>query len=91
MNTNRMKLSMDELEMVSGGDVWDRVKGTLTGAGIGCVSGAICGFVTAGPIGALAGGVSGAAAGAVVGETAGFDNMKETMGKAVVYTLSIID
>ena len=59
--------------------------------GIGCVSGAICGFIAAGPIGAAAGGVSGAATGATVGETAGFDKMKETMEKAVVYTLSMIN
>ena len=40
---------------------------------------------------AAAGGVSGAATGATVGETAGFDKMKETMEKAVVYTLSMIN
>ena len=91
MNSNTMELNLDELEMVTGGDVWDRIKGTLVGVGIGCVSGAICGFVTAGPIGAAAGGVTGAATGAIVGETAGFDKMKETMEKAVVYTLSIIN
>ncbi len=91
MNTNTMELNLDELEMISGGDVWDRVKGTLIGAGIGCVSGAVCGFVTAGPIGAAAGGVTGAAAGTIVGETAGYEKMKEKMEKAVVYTLSIIN
>lgn len=91
MNTNTMELNLDELEMISGGDVWDRVKGTLIGAGIGCVSGAICGVVTAGPVGAAAGGVTGAAAGAIVGETAGYEKMKEKMEKAVVYTLSIIN
>lgn len=91
MNTNTMELNLDELEMITGGDVWDHVKGTLIGAGIGCVSGAICGFVTAGPVGAAAGGVTGAAAGAIVGETAGYEKMKEKMEKAVVYTLSIIN
>ena len=38
MNSDTMELNLNELEMISGGDVLDRVKGTLIGAGIGCVS-----------------------------------------------------
>ena len=45
MNANTMELNLDELEMVTGGDLWSRVKGALVGAAIGCVGATIPGFI----------------------------------------------
>ena len=66
MNANTMELNLDELEMVTGGDLWNRVKGALVGAAVGCVGTTISGFIAAGPFGAAAGAISGAAGGAIV-------------------------
>lgn len=75
MNTNMMELNLDELEMISGGDVWDRVKGALVGAAVGCVGTTVAGFIAAGPFGAAAGAISGTAGGAIGGAMAGYDKM----------------
>ena len=84
MNANTMELNLDELEMVTGGDLWNRVKGALVGAAVGCVGTTISGFIAAGPFGAAAGCISGVAAGAIVGGMAGYEEL-------VVRTAAIID
>ncbi len=49
MNANTMELNLDELEMVTGGDLWNRVKGELVGAAVGCVmAGAVLFFAGSG-------------------------------------------
>ena len=75
MNANTMELNLDELEMVTGGDWWNRVKGALVGAAVGCVGTTISGFIAAGPFGAAACAISGAASGALVGGMAGYEEM----------------
>ena len=75
MNANTMELNLDELEMVTGGDLWNRVKGALVGAAVGCVGTTISGFIAAGPFGAAAGAISGAAGGAIVGGMSGYEEM----------------
>ena len=70
--------------MVTGGDLWNRVKGALVGAAVGCVGTTISGFIAAGPFGAVAGAISGAAGGAIVGGMSGYEEM-------VVRTAAIID
>ena len=72
MNANTMELNLDELEMVTGGDLWNRVKGALVGAAVGCVGTTISGFIAAGPFGAAAGAISGAAGGAIKTEGRSF-------------------
>ena len=79
-----MELKLDELEMVTGGDLWNRVKGALVGAAVGCVGTTISGFIAAGPFGAVAGAISGTAGGAIVGGMSGYEEM-------VVRTAAIID
>ena len=75
MNANTMELNLDELEMVTGGDLWSRVKGALVGAAVGCVSATIPGFIAAGPFGAAACAISGAASGAITGGMARYEEM----------------
>ncbi len=84
MNANTMELDLNELEMVTGGDWWNRVKGALVGAAVGCVGTTIVGFIAAGPFGAAAGTISGTVGGAIGGAMSGYEEM-------VVRTAAIID
>ena len=75
MNANTMELNPNELEMVTGGDLWNRVKGALVGAALGAAGGTISGFIAAGPFGAVAGAISGTAGGAIGDAMAGYEQM----------------
>lgn len=79
MNTNTMELNLDEMEMITGGDLWNRVKGAVAGAAIGCVGGTITGLIAAGPVGAAVGFVGGTVGGAVVGGIAGGEKVQEML------------
>ena len=90
MELNKMELTMDELAMVNGGDVWDHVVGFFSGAAAGAftglAAGGLGGLVVAGPAGAVTGGlggfVVGAAAGGVAGGIAGAEKIRELMDTA---------
>lgn len=66
METNRMELSMDELEMVNGGDAEKQaiVSGSMVTICGGYGAGA--GFLAGGPVGAAIGGTARAAVGGIV-------------------------
>ena len=80
MNENmKMKeLDLNELEMISGGDVWDHVAGTFGGMGVGAVTGLGVGAVIGGAVGGVPGACTGACIGGAVGMVAG------TIGGAIV-------
>ena len=72
MDTNKVELSMDELEMVNGGE-WSLrrfIGGAVLGGGTGAVAGAAVALLLSGPVGwCIAGGVvvGAGAVGAVCG------------------------
>ena len=65
MDTNRMELSMDELEMVNGGDTAKQVSLAATSVTICAVYGGGAGMLAGGPIGAAIGAAAGAAVGGI--------------------------
>jgi hypothetical protein len=69
MNSNTMELTMDELEMVNGGDAMDHVMGAVIGGGYCAVAGFLGGLLAAGPVGAVAGFGGGLVAGGVRAES----------------------
>ncbi len=71
MNSNTMELTMDELEMVNGGDAMDHVMGAVIGGEYCAVAGFLGGLLAAGPVGAVAGFGGGLVAGGVAGGIAG--------------------
>jgi hypothetical protein len=68
MNTNMMELSMEDMELVNGGDI---ISGAGKGACAGAAGGAFIGGVTLGFPGATFGTLIGAVGGAVVGGIVG--------------------
>lgn len=73
MDTNKIELSMDDMELVNGGLDWDLKKtigGSILGGGVGLVAGACVAVALSGPVGwCLAGGTLAGAA--VVGAVRG--------------------
>ncbi len=76
MNTNRIELSMDEIETVIGGGFWNHVVGAGTGMGIGALAGSIIGSAI-GPAGTEIGLAAGAVAGAVAGGVWGIEKIAD--------------
>ena len=66
METNRMELSMDELEAVNGGDAAKQAVLSTSSVTRLAGYGAGAGFLAGGPVGAAIGGAAGAAVGGIV-------------------------
>ena len=76
MNTNTMELNLDEMAMVSGGDVLDHVEGAFDGGVVCGVGGLIVGGIIAGGPGAGIGFCAGAVGGGIAGGILGLSGIR---------------
>ena len=77
MNTNTMELNLNEMAMVTGGDVLDHVEGAFDGAVVCGISGLIIGGLIGGGPGAAIGFGGGAVVGGIAGGILGLSGIQE--------------
>ena len=69
---------LDELEMITGGDVWNHIIGAVTGMSVGALVGGLVGGAVSSGMGAPVGMMIGAPVGAVAGGIVGIRDILET-------------
>ena len=67
LNLKKQELTLDNMELITGGDFGDHFVGAVMGMGLGAISGSLAGTC----VGGLGGGATGAAIGAPIGAVAG--------------------
>ena len=77
MNTNTKELNLNEMEMVTGGDVLDHVEGAFDGGVVCGISGLIVGGIIGGGPGAAIGFGAGAVGGGIAGGILGLSGIRE--------------